>query len=220
MRMKRAAAVLAMVLSALAAPAFAADALSFERYWVTPNAGTLGIGIEGGYRWNEYWGARASLNGGGLTFTYHDKDADLINRTMLLSAGVTGDYYPFAGDFRVSAGVRLSANKIDGEMRNLKKHGKNYTITIDDPLTDYTMRQNAVQPYIGIGYSVEIKQRVSLNFDLGALYAGTPSLSVRSNAEKFGFTSDQINNEIERQRDRLSHFPVYPVAQIGLTIEF
>jgi hypothetical protein len=87
-------------------------------------------------------------------------------------------------------------------------------------LTDYTVRQNTIQPYIGTGYSVELKERVSLNFDLGALYAGSPDLSVNSHAEKFGFTRRQINREIEKQRDRLAPFQVLPVVQVGLTFKF
>jgi len=223
--MKRAIASMAMVLSVLAGPARAADVLfpdnlSFEKSWLTPNISTLGVGVEGGYRWNERWGGRVGINGLSANFTYHDKDADLINKLMLLNAGVTADYYPFAGDFRVSGGVRLSANKIDGKLRNLTKRGKNFTVIIDDPLTNYTVRQNAIQPYLGAGYSVQLQQRVSLNFDFGALYAGSPELSVRSQAEQFGFTRHQINREIERQRNRLAPFQVYPVVQIGLTVKF
>jgi hypothetical protein len=210
----------ATVALAAAGHAGAGDALSFDKFTLTPNVGTLGAGIEGGYRWNPYWGARIGLNGGGFGYTYHDNKSDLVNQVTLLNAGATADYYPFAGDFRVSAGVRLSANKVEGKMRNLKKTGKNYEILIDDPLTSYTVRQNAIQPYLGIGYAVEIKPRLSLTFDFGALYAGQPRLGVRSHAEEFGFTPKQIRDEIAHQRDRIAPFQVYPIAQIGLTFRF
>lgn len=200
--------------------AHAGDALSFDKYWLTPTVSTLGVGIEGGYRWNEYWGGRLSLNGGAFDYVYHDKDADLHNHVSLLSAGATADYYPFADDFRVSAGVRLSDSKVNGRMKNLVKRGKHFSIVIDDPLTTYTARQNAIQPYLGIGYSAQINERTSLSFDLGALYAGSPSLSVDSHAEKFGFTKGQIDREIDRERDRISKFTFYPVAQIGLNFRF
>jgi hypothetical protein len=198
----------------------AGDALSFDKYWLTPNVGTLGLGIEGGTRWNDYWGGRLSLNGGAFDYVYHDKNADLHNSVSLLSGGATADYYPFAGDFRVSAGIRLSDSKIDGRMKNLVKHGKHYTVVIDDPLTSYTVRQNAIQPYLGIGYSAQINERTSLSFDLGALYAGTPRLSVNSHAEEFGFTEGQIKREIDHERDRISRFTFYPVAQIGFKFRF
>lgn len=218
--MKGAIAALVMTMSALAGQARAGDALSFERTWLAPGIGTLGGSLEGGYRWNEWWSMRGNVALAGFDYAYHDKDADLINRVSLLSAGVTADYYPFAGDFRVSTGMRLSANKINGELRNLVKHGKNYRIVIADPLTEYTLRQNTVQPYIGTGYSIDLKDRVTLNFDLGALYAGSPDLTVRSRAERFGFTRRQIDHEIERQRNRIAPFQVYPVVQMGLTLRF
>jgi long-subunit fatty acid transport protein len=218
--MKSGIAVLALVLSVPAVPAWAGDALSFEKNWLTPDISTLGVGVEGGYRWNDYWSGRIGINGLAFDYTYHDKDSDLLNRATLISAGVTADYHPFAGDFRVSAGARLSANRVKGKLQNLVKHGKHYNVTIADPLTHYTARQNVLQPYLGAGYSVELKQRVSLNFVLGALYAGSPDLSVTSHAEKFGFTRRQINNEIERQRNRIAPFQVYPVVQIGVNVQF
>jgi hypothetical protein len=218
--MKSRFAVLALILSVPAAPVLADDALSFDKAWLSPNISTLGIGVEGGYRWNDYWGARAGVNAFGFNYVYHDNKSDLHNSVNLLSAGVTADYHPFAGDFRLSGGFRLSANKVTGKMRNLVKKDKSGTITIRDPLTHYSVRQNIVQPYIGTGYSVEIKERMSLNFDLGALYAGSPELSVNSRAERYGFTRREINNEIRRQRDRLAPFQIYPVVQVGFNIKF
>src|SRR4051812_33520890 len=101
--MKRGIVALALVLSVPAASASAGDALSFEKNWLTPNISTLGVGVEGGYRWNDYWGGRIGINGLAFNYTYNDKDADLVNRATLMSAGVTADYYPYAGDWRVSA---------------------------------------------------------------------------------------------------------------------
>jgi hypothetical protein len=108
--MKRVTALLAVVFSVIGGPAFAGDALSWDKFSLRPNVSTLGMGIEGDYRWNPYWGARAGINGFAANFNYHDKDTDLHNKLTLLNAGVTADYYPFQGDFRLSAGLQLSAN--------------------------------------------------------------------------------------------------------------
>lgn len=209
-----------MMFSAFACPALAEDTLSFESFTLTPNVGTLGPGIEGGWRLNENWGARAGINGFATKFTYHDKDSDLVNKLMLLNAGVTADYYPFQGNFRLSGGVRASANKITGKVLNLRKHSRHVSVIIADPLTNYTLRQNTIQPYIGTGYQLEIKERVSLNLDFGMLYAGAPDLSVHSRAERYGFTPRQINREIDKARNRLAPFQVYPVVQLGFNIKF
>jgi hypothetical protein len=200
------------------------DQLTYDQVTWAVNFGTLGPGIEAGYRFNENWGARAGVNGFAGNFTYHDHNSDLVNRMTLLSAGLTVDYYPYAGDFRLSAGARASASKIEGKVRNLdatvKNGGMSFHRFIDDPLTNFTVTQNPLQPYIGAGYSVKLKERLSLDFDLGVLYAGTPDLDVRSRAGRFGFTHDQIQREIERARDRIAPFKVDPVVQVGLKFSF
>jgi hypothetical protein len=192
--------------------------------WVAPNVGSLGIGLEAGWRLNEQWTVRSGVNVGSLHFTYHDKDADMVSRLSLLSAGVTADFHPFANDFRLSAGARLAANSIKGDMLNLKKRvkgsGQQVTIVIDDPLTNFNITQNALQPYLGMGYQVQIDKRMSLNLDFGALYAGTPDLDVTSHADRFGFTRRQIDSEIARARRRLEVLSIVPVVQVGLNIRF
>lgn len=213
--------VLAIVAPLLAGPALAGDDPAYDRFFLMPNMSTLGAGIEAGYRIDGSWQVRAGVNGGALNFVYKDKDSDLHSRATLLNGGVTVDYFPFEGDFYISGGVRLSANKIEGKVRNL--HGKlknGANVFVPDPLTSYTVKQNIIQPYIGAGYSVKIKQGVSLNFDLGALYAGTPDLDVNSRAHTLGFARKDIRREIERAQNRLAPFKVYPVVQVGLKFEF
>ena len=213
--------MLAIVAPLLGGPALAADDVAYDRFFLMPNVSTLGAGVEAGYRVNESWQVRAGVNGGALSFVYKDKDSDLHSRATLLNGGVTVDYFLFAGDFYLSGGVRLSANKIEGNVKNL--HGKlknGANVFVPDPLTSYTVRQNAIQPYIGAGYSVKIKQGVSLNFDLGALYAGTPDLDVDTRAHTLGFSRKDIRREIERAQNRLAPFKIYPVATVGLKFEF
>lgn len=205
----------------LAGPARADDDPAYDRFFLTPNLSTLGAGVEAGYRMNDRWQIRAGVNGFAGHFVYHDDDSDLPSRFGLLNGGVTVDYFPFAGDFYLSGGVRLSANRIEGKVKNLNGKLKNGArVFVPDPLTDYTITQNTIQPYLGGGYSVNIRKGVSLNFDLGALYAGTPDLDVDSRAHKLGFARRDIRREIERAQERIAPFKVYPVVKVGLKFEF
>lgn len=214
-------ALIPVLLATLAAgPALAAEDLAYDRFFMIPNVSTLGAGIEAGYRWNENWQVRAGINGGRFSYTYHDNDSDLPSTLTLLNGGVTVDYFPFAGDFYVSGGVRLSANRIEGKVKNMEAKIGGSKVFVEDALTDFTVRQNVIQPYLGAGYSVPVNERVSLNFDLGALYAGTPQLGYDSRATELGFTRDQIRNEAERARNRIAPFKVYPVVQVGLKVRF
>jgi long-subunit fatty acid transport protein len=214
-------AMFATAVSLLAGPALADDDPAYDRFFLMPNVSTLGLGVEAGYRVNESWQARAGVNGYSGNFVYKQKDSDLHSTVSLLNAGVTVDYFPFAGDFYVSGGLRLSANQIEGKVKNL--HGKlknGADVFVPNPLTDFTVKQNVIQPYVGTGYSVKVRQGVSLNFDLGAVYAGTPDLNVDSRAHKLGFSRKDIRREIERAQNRISSFKVLPVVQVGLKFEF
>lgn len=214
-------AIFAAMAPLLPGPAIADDDPAQDRFFLMPNLSTLGAGVELGYRANEHWQVRAGVNGASGNFVYKRQDYDLHSRLSLLNAGVTADYFPFAGDFYLSGGLRLSANRIEGKVRNL--HGKlknGANVFVPNPLTDFTVAQNIIQPYLGTGYSVKVKEGISLNFDIGALYGGTPDLDVDSRANKLGFSRKDIRREIARAQDRISPFKVYPVVQVGLKFEF
>ena len=102
--------MLSLVASLLAAPALAEDDPAYDRFFLMPNLSTLGAGLEGGHRANEHWQVRAGVNGFAGSFVYKRSDYDLHSRLSLLNAGITVDYFPFAGDFYLSGGARLSGD--------------------------------------------------------------------------------------------------------------
>ena len=208
----------------LAGVAHAGDGFPGDEFFMTPNVSTLGPGIEAGIRLNDQWGLRAGINGMRYSYVYHDKKADLESTLTLLNGGVTVDYYPWSDGWRLSGGLRVSANEIRGRVKNLRGKvrfgSRDVIVFVDDPLTTFKVTQNPVQPYFGAGYSVKLKDRVSLDFDLGLLYSGKPDLDVTSHAYRYGFTRRQIERETARYQDRISPFQVYPVIQVGLNIRF
>ena len=213
--------MIATVASLLAAPALADDDPASDRFFLMPDVSTLGAGVDAGYRLNPQWQVRAAVNRYAGNFTYKRNDYDLHSRLSLLSAGVTVDYFPFANEFHFSGGARVSANRIEGKVKNLHGKLKNGAgVFVPNPLTDFTVTQNAIQPYFGGGYSVKVKEGISLNFNLGALYAGKPDLDVDSRAHKLGFSKKDIRREIARAQDRIAPFKVYPVVQVGLKFSF
>jgi hypothetical protein len=209
---------------AVSMPTMAIAGDEFGVFRFAPEVGTLGIGIGARMRINESWGTHGSINAFSFRYLYHDNKSDLHNEISLINGGASLDYHPWGGDFYLSAGARLSANKIKGKVTDLegkvRVFGRKVDVLVPDPLTHYTVTQNALQPYLGLGYSYDLTDRVSVNFDFGALYAGKPDLDVVSHAGQFGFTRRQIDREIERARDRISPYQVLPVVQVGLKFRF
>lgn len=207
-----------LMMAALAGFAFADDLT------LTPQVSTLGVGIGAEKRLNDAWAARFDVSGASFSFSYAANKSDTDNRARLFSLGAVVDYYPYEEGLRLSGGVRLSGSYVTGRLSNLERqYGKGkdaVTVIIRDPLTTYKITQNPVQPYLGIGYNLKIRERLSLSFDLGALYGGQPDLDVVSHADKYGFTEQQIQNEIRKQQERLDAYQVYPVVQVGMTYRF
>jgi hypothetical protein len=207
-----------MIVAAMSGVALADDLM------LLPQVGTLGVGIGAEKRLNDAWAARFDVSGASFSFSHSAKKSDSDNRVRLFSLGATADYYPFEDGLRISGGVRLSGSYAKGRLSNLERqYGKGkdaITVIIRDPLTTYKVTQNPVQPYLGLGYSLKIQDRLSLSLDLGALYGGEPDLRVVSHADLYGFSEQQIEQEIRKQQRRLSAYPVYPVVQVGLTYRF
>ncbi|WP_137153968.1 hypothetical protein [Rhizobium sp. FKL33] len=212
-------AFLSGLIAAAMTGAAAADELT-----LTPQVSTLGVGIGAEKRLNDAWAARFDVSGASFSFSYAAKKSDTDNRARLFSLGAVADYYPYEDGLRLSAGVRLSGSYVKGSLSNLERqYGKGkdaITVIIRDPLTTYKITQNPVQPYLGVGYSLKVKERLSVSLDVGALYGGQPDLHVVSHADLYGFTEQQIQNEIRKQQERLNAYQVYPVVQIGLTYRF
>jgi Outer membrane protein beta-barrel domain len=216
--------LIAALATLLGSDAYAGDDPVYDRFFFGPTLGTLGTGVEAGYRIDDNWRVRADIAGLRGSLLYKANRADVDANIKLLSGGLTFDYFPTAGNLYVSGGARLSASRISGSLKNLSATahvaGHRFDIFMADPLTDFSVRQNAIQPYIGVGYAVPLTARTSLNIDFGALYAGSPDLSVNSRATRFGFTQHQIDREIQHQQNRLNPFKFLPVAQVGLKFSF
>lgn len=150
-------------------------------FTVTPNVGTLGIGIQVGYEFNKYFKVRAHYATGELdtTVKLSDTNIDLEwkNRDNM---GLFFDWHPRASQFRVTAGLI----KMDPRIRvSAKYHGTSYAYDATgagaryDVHSEYNMDgdwDNEFCPYLGIGWSTDGGQKRTLYFsiDLGLAYLG------------------------------------------------
>lgn len=179
-------------------PAWAGNA-----YYVTPGVGTLGASVKGGYRWSENMGVTGIVSG----FTYSRNTTysgvPATAKTQLFGTGILFDYYPIGGDFRISGGLRYSADKVTG------------TVTDSGTTVGFTAQANSLQPYVGLGYSLPIKSNIALDLDVGAYYTGKTNVTPDRT-----FNNANISNALTKAQSDMNNTSFYPVAQLGVRFEF
>src|SRR5690606_34476538 len=108
-KMRKIVLLLALPLGLAASPALAQDEGGVS---LGVTGGTLGIGPEVGYRISNNFGVRASATFLGISHDVESDDVTYKGDLDLQSFGATIDLHPFGGGFRLSAGARISDNKV------------------------------------------------------------------------------------------------------------
>lgn len=203
------------------------------------DAGTNGLGlvVHGGV--TETINLRAGFNYFDISQDVDADDNDGIDNNELRYSGdlelnnlsLIGDWSPWGGLFHVSLGAVINNNdlSIDAECNNaagceVGEDGDSFvpsqlgTITTDVDFDDYG-------PYLGIGWGNPVSGDTGLRWrvELGAIYQGEPSVSMRSNGDcgLFASACNQALQDEERElEDDLSSLKWYPVAQVGLSYRF
>lgn len=192
------AALVAMAASLPGTAAFAGDA-----YYITPGVGTLGVSVKGGYRWSQDMGVSGLVSGFAYSRDVTYAGVPGTAKTSLFDMGLLLDYYPLGGDLRVSGGVRYSQDKVTGN------------VTDSGTTVGYTLKANSIQPYLGVGYSLPVSDRMAVDLDLGAYYRGTTTVTTNTS-----FSNSNIDAALNKAKSDANDYPVYPVAQVGLRFEF
>lgn len=193
------------------------------------NAGTLGAGPQLGITIVPDT-FRARLATGFLDYsdTVTADEIEYSGDLKLRNAALIGDYHPFGGVFRLSAGAVLNANEfsatgtvIDGT--TYTADGVSYTASAGDSV-NADVDFDAVAPYVGIGWgSAGRNSGLSLSADIGVMFQGSPSASIdieTSNASVQA-QADQYAARAESDlNDELDGFELYPVVQLGAIYRF
>src|SRR3954467_8602934 len=141
------------------------------------SAGTLGGGVELAHAFSERLGIRIGANGlkHDSTETYQSVDYD--TKLKLATGELLFDWFPFANNFRISAGAMYNGNKLT---LSGKPSPGNYTINgTPHPASDIGSLDGNVDftkaaPYFGLGYGRPVGRGFSLTADLGVLFQGSP----------------------------------------------
>ncbi len=191
--------------------------------------GTLGGGVELSYALSQR--AAVRLNADAYNFTQsstHD-NIDYDMKLKLQTVSLLGDWFPFANNFRVSAGAVLNENKF-----TLKGQptGGFYTIngtqynTAQVGSLDASVDFNKAVPYFGIGYGRPINGGLSLIFDLGVMFQGSPKSKIDLTCGPLATPAEcaQAQSDAQAEQSKLNEslhsFKYYPVISLGLAYTF
>jgi len=219
------AAVVLSVIAAIVLPDGTASA-AFEEWALGAKAGTLGLGgelttnlvpdvhLRGSVQWLEF---DLDLE---IDDIDYDVSVDFLNPVLLI------DWYPFAGDFRVSAGALFNASDIDLEATSADP------IEIGDsiyqPADLGSIRGSSdfdeIAPYVGIGFGNHLSQdrRWGFSVDAGVAFIGSPNvdLSITGPLASNPLLLADLAEEEEEIEDELDKFRFYPVLSLTLYYRF
>ena len=198
---------------------------------VTGKIGTLGLGAELNLALSDSFGARIGYN----TFTYnYNANASSVNydfKLKLRTFSILGDWYPFDGGFRTSAGLVYNDNqanltgKPSGGTYDI--NGTTYNATDIGSLKG-TMVFNNIAPYLGIGWGNPVAKDKGwgVTTDIGVLFQGSPKtdLVATCGATAPPLTCTQLQSDTAAENDRLknnlSNFKFWPVMSIGISYQW
>jgi hypothetical protein len=189
-------------------------------------AGTLGAGVELAYGLSERAAVRLNVDSYNRTQTSTEDNIQYDAKLKLQTASLLGDWFPFANNFRISAGAMFNGNKL-----TLKGKPTGGSFTINN--NTYTAAEvgsldaqvdfNKAAPYFGFGYGRPIKGGLSMIFDLGVLFQGSPKSKITVTCGT-GPNCAQLQSDAAAEQskldDSLHNLKYYPVISLGLAYTF
>lgn len=189
------------------------------------SGGTLGLGPEISYRFNEHVGLRAS--GGFYDYDHSDEldDIDYDTTLKLDSYGAMVDWYVFGGGFRISAGGRINNNVIDlsgTPTTNVEIGTVTYTPAQVGALTGQVTTKSFA-PTLTLGYGGKLAKGFTFGIEVGVMQQGSPRLNNLSASGSLA--SDpafltQLAIEEQNAEDDAHDFKLWPIIQLGLIYRF
>ena len=183
-------------------------------------AGTLGLGVEFSYPISQRIGVRVNADSYKYSKKFNQDGIDYDGEAKLKTASLLADLYPFAGGFRISAGAVYNGNKLglSTPNQNLTINGNPYQATLNGEV-DF----KKYVPYAGIGYGRPIGSGLSLTFDLGVIFQGTPTATLTGTCSPpaaCGTFQSDLKAQEAQLNDSIKDFRYYPVATLGLAYTF
>ncbi|HTX06518.1 MAG TPA: autotransporter outer membrane beta-barrel domain-containing protein [Steroidobacteraceae bacterium] len=219
------------MLSCLGGPAASAATPDFA---VAVRAGTPGAGLDLDLGLSPSFGVRVGFAGFNFNHTIDTSDVDYDGRLKLRTVTGLLDWYVFRGGFHLTAGVAGNGTKLDvvgqPSQGSYTINGTTYSSSQLGSLTGELKFGNSLSPYVGLGWGNPAGEssRVHWLLDVGAIYGGTPSVSLTAQcgpAAPAGSALCQqiqgnVASEEQKLRDKADILRWYPVVNLGVAVRF
>lgn len=226
-------------------PCMADDSASAPGVAISAKASTLGLGAELDYGFNDYWNVRLQLNSFSYDDDFEEDGIDYSGELDLSSVGLLADFRPFAGSFKLTAGLysnknAISANAISRADKTFEIGNSRFAGSVNDPLrlnADIELG-NSSAGYLGLGFGNSYESGFTMSFDLGVLFSGAAKARLSASGTAYStsapaFTFDvngnsaaaaafrqQLATEQANLQDDIDDFEIYPVIAVGLGYRF
>lgn len=198
---------------AIAAPASAQPA-------VYGSVGTTGLGLGLGIaNPKPSVGLRVETNIWRASADVDETDVDYSGRVRFRNVGVYGDWFPFEGNFRISAGVAYNRSRLDASATGSTVRLGGTRFALDGEQLTLTGRMPPVTPYVGIGFGIRPARGWGFFGELGA-YFGKPTVSLTASPGLAAAAGPELEAERIRLQDEADRFSIYPVLRTGVVYRF
>ncbi|MEW6764285.1 MAG: hypothetical protein AB1344_00680 [Pseudomonadota bacterium] len=218
--------LLAALMAASTSPAMAGDIAAGLV------AGTAGFGAEVTYGVAKDFNLRGTLRGLDYDYDFTEDNIDYEGNLKLRNGGVTVDWFPFSGSFRLSAGAMYNGNEVKAKAKP-NTLPATYTINdvdyVIDGQVDASIDWRKFAPYVGIGWGNAVGKgsNWSVSFDLGVMFTGEPNTDLTATGTVNGIPVEddaQFQSDLAAERnnlnDEIKDAKFYPVIQLGLHYKF
>jgi hypothetical protein len=205
---------------------------------VTPEVSTLGLGASVTRSITPNLNAKIGFNAFSVGGT-EIKETDVTYKAdlNLLNISTSVDYHPWKNSgFRVSGGLVFQDNKVEatakpeGSEIKIGDNGTGYDIKELGSLKAKISFPNSPAPYLGIGWGNAVRpgQRWGFSVNLGAMFVGSPKVSLTPDFGTLAPEGSPIRKEIKISVDSeekklekdLNWLSVYPVFSLGVSYQF
>lgn len=192
-------------------------------------AGTLGAGVEVTFEVADRINMRVGGNyfklGSEVDVEGNDYDLDV----KLNSFTALGDWFVTDSSFRVTAGLVLNNNGLNGSALPSNSYEIDDVIYSSAEVGDLNAEVDfrSIAPYLGIGWGNPLADDSDWSFslDLGVIFAGKPRLDITSTGGTLSDDPTLLENiaQVEqdfRDTDEINYLKFYPVISVGLNYRF